>query len=100
MQKLKAIYLKTVYMVKYCYNLISKMNMFNIEKSMVEIPCPECNYKNKVSLKDIAKEKTIICRGCKKQIKLTDGEKSTKRTIKSVNNSMNEFNNTIKRISK
>lgn len=74
--------------------------MFNIEKSVVEIPCPECNYKNKASLKDIAKEKTIICGGCRKQIKLTDGEKSTKKAIKSINNSMSEFENTIKRISK
>lgn len=76
------------------------MYMFNIGKSIIEISCPECNYKNKVSLEDIAKEKTIICGGCREQIKLTDKEKSTKKTIKSVKNSISDLDNTIKRIQK
>jgi Zn finger protein HypA/HybF involved in hydrogenase expression len=92
--------LNIIVVVKYSYNLIYKRAMFDIRKSMVEIPCSECNYKNKVSLEDIAKEKTIICGGCKKQIKLTDGEKSTKKIIKSVKNNISNLDNTIKRIQK
>ena len=76
------------------------MDMFNIEKSVVEITCPKCNYQNKTSLEDVAKEKTIVCGGCREEIKLTDSEKSTKKAIKNINSSIENLNKTIKDFSK
>jgi peptide subunit release factor 1 (eRF1) len=74
--------------------------MFDWGKEKIDSSCPECNYKNKVPFKDFAKEKTIICAGCGQEIKLKDHNNSTKKSIQSVNDSIKDLNNTIKKISK
>jgi len=76
------------------------MDILNLDKIQIDIPCPKCNYQNKVSFQDIKKQVTIICRGCLREIKLVDKEGSVKQSTKKINSSLNDLHNTIKRISK
>lgn len=74
--------------------------MFDLSKSKITINCPECTFSNKISLGDVQKEKSIICKGCLRTIKLVDSVKSTKKAIKGVNQELNELQDSLKRISK
>lgn len=74
--------------------------MFNLGDTKIKIPCPECKYENEVSLEDIAKQTSLICGGCLKEIHIVDNNKSTDQAIKRTKKNMQDISNTIKRISK
>ncbi|NLD25657.1 hypothetical protein GX656_03425 [Candidatus Dojkabacteria bacterium] len=74
--------------------------MFNLGNTQIKIPCPECQYENEVSLEDIAKQRTIICGGCLKEIRLVDNNSSTNQAIKETRRSVQNLKDTIKKISK
>jgi len=44
--------------------------MFNLDKSMTELPCPSCKFPNAVTVREMRFGLTIPCRGCKRNIRL------------------------------
>ncbi len=47
--------------------------MFN-KSVKIDIPCPECGYKTKLSLREIESNPTYKCLGCNKDINLNASE--------------------------
>jgi hypothetical protein len=43
-----------------------------VAKAEIAVPCPECGIKNRVRGKDIAREGTFVCTGCRKRVKMHD----------------------------
>jgi peptide subunit release factor 1 (eRF1) len=74
--------------------------MFNLGDAKIKISCPECKYENKVNLEDFAKQNTLICGGCLREIHLVDNNSSTDQAIKRTKKNMQDIKNTIKRIKK
>jgi len=72
--------------------------MFDIGKQKINISCPECDFKNSVSLKQIENQESIVCAGCKCRIKLIDEDKSVRREVKNVNQGMNKLKRSLKNI--
>lgn len=44
----------------------------NFDRWQVDIACPKCGAKNKISLGQIEREETVPCVGCRVNIKLQD----------------------------
>jgi len=44
----------------------------NLDKRWIEVPCPACRLRTPASLRDVRLGNTIICRGCKANIRLID----------------------------
>jgi hypothetical protein len=74
--------------------------MFNLDETEIDLTCPNCSFSNKVKIKQIKLEETIICSGCHLNIKLQDKDGSTNRVVKSVNKSLKELNDTIDKINR
>ena len=69
--------------------------MIDISKQTVSINCPECKRSITVSLKQVADEVTVKC-NCGQGIKLTDSNGSAKKSIKVLNKSFKDLENTFK----
>lgn len=59
--------------------------MFN-KDVILDIPCLECNYKTKLSIKELEQNPTFICLGCNKSVtinadKFTQGLKEAEEKI-------------------
>lgn len=44
------------------------------EDKILDIPCPECRHKNKVSIGKLKNSPRITCRGCRKNIQINASE--------------------------
>jgi hypothetical protein len=44
--------------------------MLNLDNSVIEIPCPACQFPNAATVREIRFGLTIPCRGCKVKIRL------------------------------
>jgi len=44
--------------------------MFNLDKSVIEVPCPSCKFPNAVTVREARFGLKIPCRGCKASIRL------------------------------
>jgi hypothetical protein len=73
--------------------------MIDISKQAVELDCPDCKKKIKVTLKQIADEATIKCT-CGQSIKLTDSKGSAKKSIRDINKSFKDLERTFKKLGK
>ena len=69
--------------------------MIDISKQTVSINCPECKRSITISLKQVADEVTVKC-NCGQGIKLTDNNGSAKKSIRDLNKSFNDLENTFK----
>jgi len=67
----------------------------DIGNTIINFPCPECEFLNSASLHDVEVGASLICVGCLKTIQLSDGEGSTKRSITDVNNALNELGDAL-----
>jgi hypothetical protein len=65
--------------------------MLSLLKQNIEFECPECNFKNKATLRQITIQDTIICRGCKSNINLNDHFGSAKKAINKINMLINNL---------
>lgn len=71
--------------------------MLDINKSWVDIPCPQCGYLEAVQMIDIKTEKLIFCHNCKTSIKLIDSEASVDVGIKKINQAFENLMNSFKK---
>jgi hypothetical protein len=65
--------------------------MFNFGSQTIEFQCPECQFYNVASMKQIINKARIICRGCKINIQLSDGSGDIKNAEKQISGLMNEI---------
>ena len=71
-----------------------KIAMIDISKQTISINCPECKRSITVSLKQVADEVTVR-RNCGQGIKLTDNNGSAKKSIRDINKSFKDLENTF-----
>lgn len=65
--------------------------MINLDKLGVELDCPKCDFQNTITIKQVRINDVIICRGCKRNIKLEDYMRTTQKVVRSVNRSLREL---------
>ena len=73
--------------------------MIELDRHEIEFPCPQCDFYNKIWLKQACLRDTIICRGCKSNIRLDDQMNETRKAIRSIRRTMNELEKTLKGMS-
>ena len=69
--------------------------MINLDKLETDINCPECDFYNTISFKDIRLKNVIICRGCKLNMQLDDYMNSFKIQLRKIQSELDEINNII-----
>lgn len=74
--------------------------MLNINDSWIEVNCPKCQYLLDVKLVDVKLEKKIYCHNCKITIQLKDESASIHTGTKRINDLMNKFEKTLKKLAK
>jgi len=74
--------------------------MFDISKTWISINCPKCNYSFEIQLQDAKLESKVYCHNCKCNIHLVDSNASTSRGIKSIEDTFEDLNNTLKKLFK
>lgn len=72
--------------------------MFDIEKIILEIQCPNCHFYNPIFFKQAKLRDVIICRGCKINIRLDDQMNECQKACRSISKAMKELDNTLKTI--
>lgn len=70
--------------------------MFDVGKLSFEIECPCCSFSTEVSLQEVTNRDSVICRGCKKYIRLEDATGTGKRAAREVQSSLDELARTLK----
>lgn len=73
--------------------------MIDFDKHGIDIRCPECSFYNPIWLKQARLRDTIICRGCKANIRLDDQMNETRKAIKSIRRALIELEETLKEMS-
>jgi peptide subunit release factor 1 (eRF1) len=73
--------------------------MIDISKEKVELKCPECNSKLRVTIGQVSRQEIVHCQ-CGKDIQLVDDKGSNKKAIKDVNKSFRDFERTMKKFGK
>jgi hypothetical protein len=74
-----------------------KIDLDNVE---IDLNCPKCGFANKATLQDVRVQATIICRGCKVDIKLVDKNASLVTAQKSIDEGINDLSKAFKKIGK
>lgn len=74
--------------------------MFDFDKVHANVECPLCKFPNSVSIREMRFGLTILCRGCKANIRFVPndgGAKKVKRALDDFKQAMNQtFKLTIK----
>lgn len=65
--------------------------MFDLGKTEIDFKCPKCQRVNKVKLIQVKREEVIICVGCQSRIKLEDKDGTISKSIKSIDDSINNL---------
>lgn len=74
--------------------------MINLNKTWIDIQCPQCSYIDEVQLIDVKTEKTVFCHNCKIMIKLIDGNASVHVAIENINSQLKKLEKALKNIGK
>ena len=69
-----------------------------LEKSEIEVSCPECKREFKVTLKQVANEEKVTCPGCRKRIHLKDSDGSVRKSLQSVDKELKKLKNSLEDI--
>ena len=71
-----------------------------IDSLEVDIPCPQCEAQNKVSLGQIEREETIQCSNCGVAINLRDKDGSVRRGTRDIQRALDDLDRTLSRFGK
>ena len=63
----------------------------NLDRERIYIQCPRCNFWSRPFLRQIRHRETIICPGCKSNIRLIDHLGSFRKAQGQVNQALEEF---------
>jgi phage FluMu protein Com len=72
--------------------------MLDLAKHAVNIKCPSCSFLNRVTLKQVKANNVSICRGCKKNIRLTDHFYTVRKALRSFSRSIKEFEEELSKL--
>jgi len=72
--------------------------MINLDKHTIFPKCPKCFFSNKISLKQVRINASVICRGCKCNIRLEDHFNSTMKSLRSFRRSMQSLENELAKL--
>lgn len=72
--------------------------MINLGKHKIGFQCPSCGFSNKATIKQVRINDLLICRGCKRNIRMVDHFDTTKKALRSFNRAIREFEEQIKRM--
>lgn len=72
--------------------------MIDIERVKIDIRCPSCQFLNPVTLKQVRLRDVIICRGCKANVRLEDHLYTMRKSIRSFQRTMREFEEQLAKI--
>jgi hypothetical protein len=53
--------------------------MFDLDGAAFTFTCPECRFENSATVRQVRIGSRVICRGCKKELCLVDGNASFKK---------------------
>ena len=67
----------------------------DIGATVIQFPCPVCEFINSTSFTDVASGASLICVGCLRTINLVDGENSTKRAVSDINTAFNHLRGSL-----
>lgn len=74
--------------------------MVDLDKISVDIPCPKCEFFNHMFLQQARLQDVIICRGCKRNIHLSDQMAESQKAIRSIQKAFDELKQTMKKLNK
>ena len=69
--------------------------MFNIDKLTVPIECPSCHFPNSVLMREVHFGLTVVCRGCKADIRLVPVDGGVKKAKRALDNFIRTVPKTI-----
>lgn len=72
----------------------------DIDSHEVDIECPRCHFSNPIWIKQARLRDTIICRGCKSNIRLDDGMNTVRKARNQFLRQMKEFQSQIDKINR
>lgn len=72
--------------------------MINLGKRKIGFQCPSCGFSNKATIKQVRIDDLIICRGCKRNIRMVDHFDTTKKALRSFNRAIRKFEEQIKKM--
>ena len=72
--------------------------MINLGKHKIGFQCPACGFSNKATIKQVRINDLIICRGCKRNIRMVDHFDTIKKALCSFNRAIKEFEEQIKKM--
>lgn len=67
------------------------MTNFSLDKSVIEIPCPGCNFPNAATVREMRFGLTVLCRGCKTRIRLVPMNAGLTKAKKAIDKFAREF---------
>jgi transposase-like protein len=70
--------------------------MLTLDKTPVEIKCPSCGQTNEVTLGQVRKQATVVCRGCRCEFQLKDKDNSVQKAENEMKNFAKTFQNMFK----
>jgi len=72
--------------------------MINLGKHKIVFQCPSCGFSNNATIKQVRLNDILICRGCKRNIRMVDHSDTTKKALRSFSRAIREFEEQIKRM--
>lgn len=73
--------------------------MIDLDRQPIDLNCPACGFRNQVSFKQIRLRDTIICRGCKVNIRLDDYMNECRNARKNIDRALRELESTLEKLS-
>jgi hypothetical protein len=70
--------------------------MIDLDRHIIEIECPKCNFYNKIFLRQVRIRSVIICRGCKINIRLEDYMNEYRKAKRKIERSFQEIEASLK----
>lgn len=70
--------------------------MFDLDQARFSVSCPECRFHNSATIRHVRLSQRLICRGCKREIQLTDKKASAVRARRQVSDALKAFGNDLK----
>jgi len=67
--------------------------MFDLDKSTIDFKCPSCEFPNTATVREFRFGLTVLCRGCKRNIRLVPMDGGMTKAKQTINDFISEFKN-------
>lgn len=71
---------------------------FNIDRQRIYIQCPQCNFWARPFLRQVRHRETIVCGGCKSNIRLDDHLGGFRKAQRQISRALDELESQLKSI--